>query len=108
MKKITAVLVLGILVYACAPKVAVTAMQPDPVQVPPKIASAEETPKVLSDLEEGKSLYENRCAKCHDLYEPKDFTAEQWKPIMVKMQIKAKIDNAQTASIYNYIVSGLQ
>lgn len=107
MKKITAVLTLGIVAYACAPKVAVTAMQPDLVQVPPKMASVEEEKPVAADLEVGKSLYENRCNKCHDLYEPKDFTAEEWKPIMAKMQIKAKIDNAQTASIYNYIVSGL-
>ncbi len=60
------------------------------------------------ELEEGKSIYENTCNKCHDLYAPNDFTKEEWVPIMKSMQIKAKIDNEQTAKIYNYIVSGLQ
>ncbi|HMI06706.1 MAG TPA: cytochrome c [Flavobacterium sp.] len=111
MKKLIAVLVLGTIVFACgAPKVAVTAMQPDPVQVPVKIASpAEDGPKPLAfALEEGKSLYENDCAKCHGLYKPTDFTREEWGPIMAKMQIKARITDEETASIYNYILSGLQ
>ena len=109
MKKVSAVAILLLLIYACSPKVGIGAMRPDPVQVPPRIASASEEVNPLPvELEEGKSMYENRCSKCHDLYKPTDFTKEQWVPIMKKMQIKAKIDNAQRIKIYNYIVSGLQ
>lgn len=97
----------GILVYACAPKVSVSATKPDPVQVPPKIASLEEEKPISNDLAAGKSLYENNCAKCHDLYTPTDFTKQQWGPIIKRMQPKARIDDATTASIHNYIVSNL-
>ena len=53
--------------------------------------------------EAGKMLYENNCAKCHDLYSPKDFNAEQWKPIMLSMQKKAKISDEEREIIYAYL-----
>ena len=59
------------------------------------------------ELAEGKSLYENSCARCHKLYEPKKFTQEEWKPILVRMQKKAKLDDVNMASITNYIHSQL-
>jgi len=97
----------AILIYSCAPKVTVAAMQPDPVQVPPKLASIEEQKPINSEHAEGKSLYENKCNTCHGLFNSTDFTKEEWGPIMAKMQIKAQIDDAQTAKIYNYITVGL-
>ena len=54
---------------------------------------------------EGKKLYEASCARCHDLYNPSDFSAEEWKPIMVKMQKKAKISDAEAATIYAYVTT---
>ena len=59
------------------------------------------------ELAEGQSLYSNNCAKCHKLFEPKKFTQEEWHPILVKMQKKAKLDDVQMASITNYIHSQL-
>ena len=54
---------------------------------------------------EGLKLYEANCAKCHKLFDPSDYSAEAWKPIMVKMQIKAKISDAETAKIYAYLTA---
>ena len=98
----------AIFIFSCgAPKVAVTAMQPNPVQVPPKIASVDEEKPVNDAFAEGKSLYENKCGNCHALFKTTDFSKEEWGPIVARMQIKAKIDNEQTAKIYNYITVGL-
>ena len=47
--------------------------------------------------------YENNCAKCHKLYNAKDYTAEQWKPILVSMQKKAKITDQEREKIYTYL-----
>ncbi len=97
--RIIGIFLLGTLAYACASK--------STVATAPK---EEEKPKVVvlsAALTEGQNLYENNCAKCHKLYDAKDFTKEEWKPIVLRMQRKARLDDAQTASIYNYITSGL-
>lgn len=76
---------------ACSPKV----IQPEV----PKIIEATLSP----ELAQGKMLYENNCAKCHDLFNPKSFSAEQWKPIMLKMQQEAKISDEERDKIYAYL-----
>jgi cytochrome c5 len=58
---------------------------------------------MTAELAEGKSLYENNCAKCHKLYDAKDFSTEEWKPIVASMQKKAHLDNLQGQKIYNYL-----
>ena len=63
---------------------------------------------VLSpELVAGKNLYENSCVKCHKLYEPKAYSQEKWKPILIRMQKKAHLDDIQMVSISNYISSQL-
>ena len=58
---------------------------------------------LTSELAEGKDLYENNCAKCHKLYSPKDFTAEQWTPILIDMQKNADLSDEQRIKVYNYV-----
>jgi cytochrome c5 len=86
--KIGTLLLLGVFIYSCSPKV-----------VPVTEAKATLSP----ELAEGKSLYENNCAKCHKLYKPSDFTAAEWTPILNKMQKNAHLDDAARDKIYNYI-----
>ncbi|MGO4773010.1 cytochrome c [Flavobacterium sp. W22_SRS_FK3] len=68
------------------------------------VNATELTPGELAD---GKNLYENSCARCHKLYEPKKFTQEEWAPILIRMQKKAKLDDNKMASVTNYIHSQL-
>ncbi|WP_316632955.1 cytochrome c [uncultured Flavobacterium sp.] len=74
---------------------------------PAAVTEAAKTTELTSELAEGKNMYENNCAKCHKLFDPKKFSQENWKPILVKMQKKAKLDDTQMASISNYITSQL-
>ncbi len=68
----------------------------------------EVTPSVMTAaLAEGKDLYENNCAKCHDLFKPNDFSKEAWAPILVSMQEKASLSDTHMASISNYIYAQL-
>lgn len=76
---------------------------------PPAATTAETVPakELTPELAEGKNLYENSCARCHKLYEPAKFSKEEWQPILVRMQKKAKLDDVKMASITNYIHSQL-
>lgn len=56
-------------------------------------------------IAEGKSLYGMNCAKCHKLYDTKDFTAEEWTPIVMRMQKKARISDEQREKIYAYLTT---
>ncbi len=95
--KVLAFAVLSIIIYSCASKsTAPTAATPSPT---PTVVATVMTP----ELAEGKMLYDNNCAKCHKLYDAKDFSAEEWKPIVARMQKKAHLDDMQGLKIYNYL-----
>lgn len=96
--KITSLALLGLFIYSCAPKVA-----PTPPPAPEKVPDVAVV--TSNELAEGKGLYENNCAKCHNLYNPSDYTAEEWNPILERMKKKAKIDDATTAKIYAYLTA---
>lgn len=87
--KIIGLFLLGITIYSCSPKV---------------VPQVSEVKNVLSpEMVEGKMLYENNCAKCHKLYDTKQFTAEEWTPIVLRMQKKTRIDDATRDKIYAYV-----
>lgn len=56
-------------------------------------------------LVEGKSLYGMNCAKCHELFDAKSFTAAEWRPIVLRMQKEAKISDEQREKIYAYLTT---
>ena len=92
--KLIAIASVFTLTLACSPKIQLPSE--DKLPPPPEIPMS---PEVV----QGKILYENNCAKCHDLYNPRDFNAEQWKPIMLKMQQEAKISDEERDKIYAYL-----
>ena len=59
----------------------------------------------LTALNEGKTLYENNCKKCHGLKKPENFTEAQWNKIMPPMAQKAKINAEQEESIRKYVIT---
>lgn len=95
--KIMALALVGILIYSCAPKVT-----PPPS---PPAAKSTEVAVASNDIAEGKELYENNCAKCHKLYNPNDYSDQDWLPILERMKKKAKISDLQHDKIYAYIIS---
>ncbi|PZO30979.1 MAG: cytochrome C [Flavobacteriaceae bacterium] len=102
--KITLLAILSLLIYSCATK----------SSVPTEVVKKEE-PKVMAfatildtELTEGKMLYENNCNKCHELFEPKRFTASQWSPIVYRMQKEAGITDVDREKIYKYLTANSQ
>lgn len=100
--KIVALAALAVIIYSCAAKS--SAPTADVKTMPETKVSKSTTSLVLTaELAEGKSLFENNCAKCHRLYEPKEFSSEEWKPIVSRMQKKAHLDDVAGQKIFNYV-----
>jgi mono/diheme cytochrome c family protein len=59
----------------------------------------------LVELQQGHDLYLNNCGKCHKLFKPDSRTNESWKSVLGVMAPKAKLDQAQSDLIYNYLVN---
>lgn len=51
----------------------------------------------------GKNLYENKCGNCHPLFATTSYSAEEWKPILLRMQVQAEIQDVDRENIYAYI-----
>lgn len=56
-------------------------------------------------LDNGKTLYENNCAKCHDLKNPASRDPEQWNNILKVMIPKAKLAYEDGRLVRAYLVA---
>lgn len=94
--------------YGCtAKKVAAPTYEAPPVAVA-IVASAPLEEKLAitpETLAEGKSLYGMNCAKCHELFDKTSYTAEEWTPIVLRMQKKARISDEHREKIYAYLTT---
>lgn len=86
---LVAATVAGIL-FSCAPK---------PAVLPTEHAITEES------LAQGKTIFVNSCAICHDLPKAREHSVADWVGIMNTMAKKAKLTNEQHVMVYDYIVS---
>ncbi len=97
MKKL-AVIVLIAVFAACTKLIAPT--QPDADR------AAQMFPGItLAELNQGKTLYEQNCGKCHGLKKPASRTEEKWRKIMPPMAKKAKIDKQKEELILKYVLT---
>ncbi len=94
-------LVVVSVIFACAPKKVVVTEE---ILVVKEIA-AEKLEITAEVIAEGKNLYTTSCADCHSLYEKESFTAEQWKPIVLRMQKNTKLSDLQREKIYAYLTT---
>jgi cytochrome c5 len=95
--KIISVALIGLVIYSCSPKI-----------VPPVVEARTETvadvkPTLPPDIAEGKSIFENNCAKCHKLYDPKSYSRQNWIPILYDMQKKANLSDAEIDKVLAYV-----
>jgi cytochrome c5 len=107
--KIISAVIIGLLI-SCGSKSGVSSRTEANSKNKDVVVASDKTSKnvvMTKELAEGKETYENNCAKCHKLFDPTEYTKENWAPILVSMQKKAKLEDAQMASISNYIYSQL-
>lgn len=102
MKKIFLVLLAVVLIITACHKKAVPTITDRTTDPPPPI-----TPviNVTPDLEAGKSIFMNRCARCHGLPELNKYNAEKWENILKNMIPRARIDKVQEVHVKAYILA---
>jgi len=104
--KIITLIGLAVIIYSCASKSSIPTTKVKKEELNAKVsipfATVEKT-VMTAELAEGMYLYENNCAKCHKLYSPKDFNAEEWKPIVKRKQKKEQLIDLDGQKVYNYV-----
>ncbi|SFI86613.1 hypothetical protein SAMN05421638_1261 [Kaistella treverensis] len=71
----------------------------------PKVQAEEDRKFSTEYLAQGQTIFQNSCAKCHDLPDPSEHSAEAWTGILAEMAPKAKLNATQHEMVYNYIIS---
>ncbi len=70
----------------------------------PAAAELSRAPEEVAMLDQGRSLYVERCGTCHRLHSPASLSAEKWPGRVASMAKRAKIDAVQQELITAYLV----
>ena len=55
------------------------------------------------EIREGARLYTLKCAKCHQFYDPADYSNQDWQSWMLKMSKKAHLKSDQEELLSRYL-----
>lgn len=103
MKKIVVLSLLVASIYSCSKKVTPSTQVADK----PSEKVVEQTvvtpPANTPDLASGKSTYEAKCGKCHELKKPEEYTAARWVGLVGWMAGKAKLTDTEKADVLAYV-----
>jgi len=99
-------LVAGAVAYAASSALTLGAdaksADPKPAQAKAEQKPKEAKPKKKKELT-GAELYAINCNRCHAERYPTEFTAAQWKTLMLHMQVRANLPVAQAKKILKYL-----
>jgi len=56
-------------------------------------------------LEQGKTIYQTACVKCHAFKDAKKYTPEHWEKVLTAMAPKARLTEEQTRSLRVYTLA---
>lgn len=58
-----------------------------------------------SQIAEGKAVFVGSCQKCHQLYQPADFTIKKWNKILPEMSHKAELNADQAGLVRAWVIT---
>ena len=64
------------------------------------------TTATLTDLQNGRTLYLNRCGSCHNLYSPDSYSSSNWSSILASMATKAGLSSTEKSLVLKYVTRG--
>src|SRR5262245_50852033 len=104
MKQITTIItgVALVCIIACTKK----AMPTIPERPREEVLSKDKTVTraITPDVSQGKSIFMNRCGRCHDLPQPSQYNANRWEKILATMAPKARLNEDQAIHVKAYLV----
>ncbi|MDP4130557.1 MAG: hypothetical protein Q8918_12815 [Bacteroidota bacterium] len=59
----------------------------------------------LSQLDQGKAIYESHCNKCHRYKVPQSRDETKWDMVIPKMAKKAKLNSSEEDLVLKYVVT---
>lgn len=83
----------------CSPKVA-KKVTGEPIPTAAEIAAMYSE----DQLEIGKNILHDDCAKCHKVFDPNSRTPEQWNAILRRMIPKARLNEADARLVRAYLI----
>jgi hypothetical protein len=66
----------------------------------------ETTTPVKAEPLSGAELWTLNCSRCHMVRSPGEFTAAQWRTILIHMRVRANIPAAQAREIQKFLEAG--
>ena len=87
------------LLFSCSHKTIGTAAETKP-------SAPVSTPVVTAktSVADGEKIYQASCGQCHDLKNPAEYTANEWRPIMRSMASKARLNDDQKNNVLAYVI----
>lgn len=104
-KKISGIVACVVILFAvqCGTRKSATSSAPAPEKASLlSIAKGMDTAATQSMLDEGKSILQTQCAKCHPMKDPKKFTPEKWNSYLSAMIPKARLTETQANALRIY------
>lgn len=104
--KLTSYIIIGLsaTLFACTAKKATTASK---AAAPAASDIVAEIDSKYTDIqkEEGKTIWQANCQKCHKLYEPESHTIAKWENILQRMSKKAKLNDVDAGKVRAYVLT---
>jgi mono/diheme cytochrome c family protein len=63
---------------------------------------AENSPEAITA---GKTIFETRCNRCHDLKDTKGYTPDRWTSILQIMIPRARLNNEEAKQVTSYVMA---
>lgn len=68
-----------------------------------KEAVIPDTPEFIAA---GKTVYDGKCSRCHDLKSPDAYTSDRWTSILKSMIPRARLNDEQAKQVTAYVMAG--
>jgi hypothetical protein len=89
------------LVMACQKK-GLPVISSRPAETPAEMRPVSD---IKPDTLAGRTIFMNRCGRCHDLPKPDQYTAQRWQGILSYMIPRARLDQEQGIHVTAYLTA---